>query len=50
MPFTSEDALALMAEETARGWRNPQLMQQFADFVRGINPQIYPENPKIKNR
>ncbi|NRB07242.1 MAG: two-component system response regulator [Richelia sp.] len=50
MPFTSEDALALMAEETARGWRNPQLMQQFADFIRGINPQIYPENPKIKNR
>ncbi len=32
--FTSEEAIAVMAEETAKGWRNPKLMQQFADFIR----------------
>lgn len=31
--FTPEESLEIMAEETARGWRNPQLMQQFAEFV-----------------
>lgn len=32
--FTPEESLEIMAEETARGWRNPRLMQQFAEFVR----------------
>lgn len=32
--FTPEESLAIMAEETARGWRNPFLMKQFAEFVR----------------
>jgi len=32
--FTSEEALSIMQEETAAGWRNPELMQQFANFVR----------------
>ncbi|MCP6759224.1 MAG: two-component system response regulator [Fischerella sp. CENA71] len=32
--FSSEEALAVMQEETAKGWRNPQLMQQFAEFIR----------------
>jgi putative two-component system response regulator len=36
--FTSGQALAVMAEETAKGWRNPQLMQQFSDFIR-TSPQ-----------
>jgi putative two-component system response regulator len=31
--FTLEEAKALMAEETALGWRNPRLMQQFTDFI-----------------
>ncbi|NJL19896.1 MAG: two-component system response regulator [Leptolyngbyaceae cyanobacterium SM1_3_5] len=31
--FTPEESLAIMAEETARGWRNPRLMEQFAEFV-----------------
>lgn len=32
--FTPEESLAIMAEETARGWRSPRLMEQFAEFVR----------------
>lgn len=31
--FTPEEALSVMAEETAKGWRNPKLMEQFADFI-----------------
>lgn len=31
--FTPEEALAVMAEETARGWRNPKLMEQFTQFI-----------------
>ncbi|MFQ4145670.1 two-component system response regulator [Chlorogloeopsis sp. ULAP02] len=31
--FTPEEALAIMQEETAKGWRNPQLMQKFAEFI-----------------
>ncbi|MEH2378465.1 MAG: two-component system response regulator [Nostoc sp.] len=32
--FTSAEALSLMQEETDSGWRNPKLMQQFAEFIR----------------
>lgn len=32
--FTSEEALTVMLEETDLGWRNPQLMQQFAEFIK----------------
>ena len=31
--FTLEEAKALMAQETALGWRNPRLMQQFTEFI-----------------
>ena len=31
--FTSEEALSVMLEETDSGWRNPKLMQQFAEFI-----------------
>jgi putative two-component system response regulator len=31
--FTLEEALAVMLEETELGWRNPRLMQQFAEFI-----------------
>ncbi|MBD2209420.1 two-component system response regulator [Calothrix sp. FACHB-156] len=31
--FTSEEALTVMLEETDLGWRNPQLMEQFAEFI-----------------
>ncbi|WP_445291797.1 HD domain-containing phosphohydrolase [Calothrix sp. NIES-2098] len=32
--FTPEEALNLMLEETNSGWRNPELMQQFVDFIK----------------
>ncbi|BAY90489.1 two-component system response regulator [Tolypothrix sp. LEGE 11397] len=32
--FTSEEALTVMLEETDLGWRNPHLMQQFAEFIK----------------
>ncbi|WP_397333764.1 MULTISPECIES: two-component system response regulator [unclassified Nostoc] len=35
--FTTEEALAVMQEETNAGWRNPELMQQFAKFIRAYN-------------
>jgi putative two-component system response regulator len=31
--FTSKEALSVMLEETDLGWRNPKLMQQFAEFI-----------------
>ncbi len=31
--LTPEEALSAMAAETAKGWRNPKLMKQFADFI-----------------
>lgn len=39
--LTSAEALQLMATETAKGWRNPKLMQQFKDFIRSTQlPQV----------
>jgi putative two-component system response regulator len=31
--FTQTEALEIMAQETAKGWRNPQLVQQFTKFL-----------------
>ncbi|AUT01476.1 two-component system response regulator [Nostoc sp. CENA543] len=31
--FTPEEALCIMLDETDSGWRNPELMQQFAEFI-----------------
>lgn len=31
--YTSEEALCVMLDETELGWRNPQLMQQFVEFI-----------------
>ncbi|MGJ5674041.1 MAG: response regulator [Nostochopsis sp.] len=33
LAFCPEEALAVMQEETAKGWRNPHLIQQFAEFI-----------------
>lgn len=35
--LSSEEALQVLAEETAKGWRNPKLVQQFTEFIRGFN-------------
>ena len=32
--LTPTEASLVMAEETAKGWRNPKLMQQFTEFIR----------------
>lgn len=34
--FTTEEALAVISEETQKGWRNPELVQQFMEFIRTI--------------
>ncbi len=35
--FTPEEALSVMTEETAKGWRNPKLMLQFTEFILSSN-------------
>ncbi len=32
--FMPEEALAILDEETVKGWRNPKLVQQFKEFIR----------------
>jgi putative two-component system response regulator len=32
--FTPTEALEILVEETAKGWRNPKLVQQFMDFIK----------------
>lgn len=32
-----EEALQVLAQETAKGWRNPELMQQFTEFIHYFN-------------
>lgn len=32
--FSVDEALEIIAEETANGWRNPRLIQQFTEFIR----------------
>ncbi|WP_088893582.1 response regulator [Leptolyngbya ohadii] len=31
--YTPQESLEIMLEETSKGWRNPDLMQRFTDFV-----------------
>lgn len=31
--FSQSEALEIIAQETAKGWRNPQLVQQFTEFL-----------------
>lgn len=35
--FTPEEALEIIAEETAKGWRNPKLVQEFTEFISNIH-------------
>jgi putative two-component system response regulator len=32
--FSPEQALQIIAEETTKGWRNPELVEQFSQFIR----------------
>ena len=36
--YSSDEALAMMTEELERGWRNPELMAKFMDFIRHYEP------------
>ncbi len=31
--FTKDEALQILAEETSKGWRNPEVVQNFTDFL-----------------
>ena len=31
--YTSEESLAILADETQKGWRNPHLFQEFKQFI-----------------
>lgn len=35
--FAPTEALDIMVEETNKGWRNPQLIEQFIDFIQGFH-------------
>lgn len=37
--FTPTEALHILEQETARGWRNPQLVEQFKSFILTIESQ-----------
>ncbi|MFS8825169.1 HD-GYP domain-containing protein, partial [Synechococcus sp. R6-6] len=32
--FTAQEAIDILREETARGWRDPQLVEYFFEFLR----------------
>lgn len=38
--YTPTEALQMMQEETDKGWRNPELMAKFTEFIRTKNPSI----------
>lgn len=43
--LSPQESIKVMALETQRGWRNPELMKQFAQFIQGQEPeQPLPDN------
>lgn len=45
--FSPEKALAIMQEETDKGWRNPELVEQFSDFI--LHFQNQGKSPTLGN-
>ncbi|HHP7230498.1 MAG TPA: HD domain-containing phosphohydrolase [Xenococcaceae cyanobacterium] len=41
--YAPEEALAIIAEETAKGWRNPQLINEFTQFISIWTLQNHPQ-------
>jgi putative two-component system response regulator len=39
--FTPEEALSILEQETAKGWRNPELIQKFKDFICKAEPRYF---------
>ncbi|MDX2240383.1 MAG: two-component system response regulator [Leptolyngbyaceae cyanobacterium bins.302] len=46
--FTAEEAFAMLDEETAKGWRNPDLVERFKDFIQtsGMDSANSPKEAK----
>lgn len=49
--FTPEKALEIIAAETAKGWRNPELVEQFTQFIRTVllKAKVKHENAKASS-
>jgi putative two-component system response regulator len=47
--FSPEESLQIMSEETDKGWRNPELMQQFAEFIRSSLTEVVFDSPRAEN-
>jgi putative two-component system response regulator len=45
--FSVEDSLTILAEEVARGWRDPILVAQFYAFL-GRQPNVYPLEASLR--
>ncbi|MGF1498909.1 MAG: two-component system response regulator [Elainellaceae cyanobacterium] len=43
--FSPEDSLKIIFEETAKGWRNPELVERFAEFIRQTEAAVQPQRP-----
>lgn len=39
--FSPEESLQIMAEETNKGWRNPILIEQFAQFIQSTQESVF---------
>jgi len=46
--FTLEEALRILDEEAARGWRSPKLVEQFKQFVQTTEMEQYDRAPVIE--
>ncbi len=49
LAMSPEAALQIIGEETAKGWRNPQLIAKFADFIHSGGLEQYKEQEVISD-
>ena len=47
--YTPDEAIDIITEETAKGWRNPELVTVFTSFVRSLNNSWLDLSKAIKN-
>lgn len=45
--YTPDEALAIIAEETAKGWRNPELIKSFTNFIRIMGSPLLTQPEKV---
>jgi putative two-component system response regulator len=48
--YIPDEALAIIAEETAKGWRNPELIAAFTSFIHAIGNSLLTQPETAKNR